>query len=163
MILAVRADRSIWVSLALGLFAFGLDRAHKVFQINIEGWHGGEIVPVTGFFNYVLVWNPGISYGLLSGLPVWVLGLVAAGAILALALWWWKTDSALVRAGLALAIGGAVSNALDRGLYGAVADFFHFHWQQYSFYVFNIADAAITLGVVLLIIDLAFAGGGKKG
>ena len=56
--------------------------------------------------------------------------------------------------GLALCIGGALSNALDRLLYGAVADFFHFHWQHYSFYIFNIADMAITLGVILLIADM---------
>ncbi len=51
-------------------------------------------------------------------------------------------------------IGGALSNALDRVLYGAVADFFHFHWQDLSFYIFNVADMAITLGVLLLILDL---------
>jgi signal peptidase II len=57
--------------------------------------------------------------------------------------------------GLALCLGGALSNALDRALYGAVADFFHFHWGTASFYIFNLADAAITLGVVLLFIDMA--------
>jgi signal peptidase II len=58
-----------------------------------------------------------------------------------------------VRCGLALALGGALSNALDRALYGAVADFFHFHWGDWSFYIFNLADTAISLGVVLLLLD----------
>jgi signal peptidase II len=57
-------------------------------------------------------------------------------------------------------IGGAASNAVDRILYGAVADFFHFHWGEWSFYIFNIADMAITLGVLLLILDLI--GFGRK-
>lgn len=53
-----------------------------------------------------------------------------------------------------LCIGGALSNAVDRVAYGAVADFFHFHWQEWSFYIFNLADVAITFGVLLLILDL---------
>lgn len=141
-------------SLLVGILAFVLDRGQKFLQVNVGGWQGGESVSVTPFFDYVLVWNTGISYGLLGELPVWVLGLVAAIAIVALAVWWWRTSDALVRFGLMLIIGGALSNALDRVLYGAVADFFYFHWQSWSFYIFNIADAAITLGVVLLILDV---------
>lgn len=167
-------------SLLLGLAAFALDRLHKLAQVSADclnaspsvcldyfntvpgpsssGWHGGEIVPVTPFFNYVLVWNTGVSYGLLGDLPVWALGLVAAIAIIALGTWWWRTRDTLVRFGLMLVIGGALSNALDRLLYGAVADFFHFHWQEWSFYIFNVADMAITLGVLLLILDVTGIG-----
>jgi signal peptidase II len=72
--------------------------------------------------------------------------------------WWWRASSALVRAGLAICIGGALSNAMDRWIYGGVADFFYFHWQQYSFYIFNLADAAITVGVGLLILDFVGVG-----
>src|SRR5690606_20896875 len=118
------------------------------------GWRGGEIVPVTGFFDYVLAWNTGVSYGLSGDLPPWLPGLVIAAATIALAAWGWRSSQPLVRAGLALCIGGALSNAVDRVLYGAVADFFHFHWQDYSFYIFDVADAAITLGVLLLVLDI---------
>ncbi len=103
--------------------------------------------PVTDFFDYVLVWNTGISYGLLGSVPVWaVLGVAdRRGAHRALTVWWFKAlHLALVAVGLAFCIGGALSNALDRVLYGAVADFFHFHWQDWSFYIFNLADAVIT-------------------
>ena len=143
-----------------GLLAFALDRGHKYFQVDVLGWRSGEVVRVTDFFDYVLVWNPGVSYGLLNDLPVWVLGAIAVVAIAALGLWWSRAADPLVRFGLMLAIGGAVSNALDRVLYGAVADFFHFHWQDWSFYIFNIADTAITLGVLLLLLD--FVGIGRK-
>lgn len=167
-------------SLLAGVVAFGIDRLHKFVQVSADclgaaasvcldyfntapmpatdGWHGGEIVPVAPFFNYVLVWNTGVSYGLLGDLPVWALGLVAAIAIIALGAWWWRTRDTLVRFGLMLVIGGALSNALDRLLYGAVADFFHFHWQEWSFYIFNVADVAITLGVLLLILDVVGIG-----
>jgi signal peptidase II len=152
------ASRSALGSLLLGLFAFVLDRAHKHYQIEIAGWRGGEVLPVTGFFDYVLVWNTGISYGLFGDVPVWVLGIFIAAAILMLLVWWWRNPDWLMRFGLMLTIGGALSNAVDRMLYGAVADFFHFYWQTYSFYIFNIADAAITLGVLLLILDLTGIG-----
>ena len=94
-------------SLLVGFLAFALDRGHKFAQVDLAHWHGGEIVPVTPFFNYVLVWNTGVSYGLLGDLPVWALGLVAAIAIVALGTWWWCTRDTLVRFGLMLVIGGA--------------------------------------------------------
>lgn len=175
---------SVYISLAAAVLAFGLDRAHKAYQVAADciavgaapcvevftsyvpfamtGWRGGEVIRVTDFFDYVLVWNTGISYGLFDGLPVWVLGLVMLAAIAALSVWWVRADSALVRLGLALCIGGALSNAIDRLLYGAVADFFHLHWGTWSFYIFNIADVAITAGVILLIADLFGLGRPRK-
>jgi signal peptidase II len=179
------AHPSVLISLMTAILAFGLDRAHKAFQVSAEcvaigaapcvdifasytplamsNWRGGEIVRVTDFFDYVLVWNTGISYGLFASLPVWGLGAIMAFAIVALAIWWVKADSLLIRVGLSLAIGGALSNGLDRIIYGAVADFFHFHWGQWSFYIFNIADVAITFGVVLLILDLFGVGRVRAG
>ena len=152
--------RGLWRSLVLLVLAFGADRLHKYVQIVMLGWKGGEYVPVTSFFDYVLVWNTGISYGLFATLPVMVLGVLMIVAIVALAVWWWRANSTLVRAGLALCIGGALSNAVDRWIYGGVADFFHFHYEQRSFYIFNEADAASTLGVILLILD--FVGLGRS-
>jgi signal peptidase II len=171
-------------SLLLALVAFGLDRAQKHFHVAAEcfsigqslcvgafsayvppgltGWRGGEVVRLSDFFDYVLVWNTGISYGLLDTLPAWVLGLLMAIAMAALVVWWLRADSGLIRAGLALALGGAFSNAIDRLIWGAVADFFHFHWGTWSFYVFNIADAAITVGVLLLFLDIFGLGRGKR-
>lgn len=167
---------TVYLSLTLAILAFGLDRAHKAFQVSSDciaigsatcvevftsyipfamtGWRGGEILRVTDFFDYVLVWNTGISYGLFDSLPAWALGVVMLVAIVALSVWWLRADSPLVRIGLALCIGGALSNAVDRLIYGAVADFFHLHWGTWSFYIFNIADVAITVGVILLIADL---------
>lgn len=178
------ATPSVYLSLTTAILAFGIDRAHKAFQVSADciavasakcveifasyvpfsmtGWRGGEIVRVNDIFDYVLVWNTGISYGLLDGMPAWALGAIMMVAIVALAIWWLRADSALLRLGLALCIGGALSNALDRLIYGAVADFFHFHWGAWSFYIFNIADVAITAGVILLIADLLGLGRPRK-
>lgn len=145
---------SIRYSLLAGLLVFLADRLHKFVQLNMFGWQGGEGVRVTPFFDYVLVWNTGVSYGLLTGLALPVLIGIMAVAIALLVWWWAKSETALSRYGLAICIGGAASHIVDRIQYGAVADFFYFHWQSWSFYVFNISDTAITIGVILLIADL---------
>ncbi len=176
MNLAPAARATALTSLWWGAAAFALDRGHKFFQVSAEcigaapsvcleragsvvpaalsGWRGGEVVQVTSFFDYVLVWNTGVSYGLLGGVPILVLGAIIAVALAALLIWWWRATQPLVQIGLMLCIGGAASNALDRVLYGAVADFFHFHWGNWSFYIFNLADTFITFGVLLLLLDL---------
>jgi signal peptidase II len=147
-------NRAAWFSIVLGLAAFLLDRGHKFIQIEHLGWRGGEFIRVTGFFDYVLVWNTGISYGFLTGLPVGGLIAMMVVASALLVFWWWREDAFLTKVGLAICLGGAVSHIIDRIIYGAVPDFFHFHWSDWSFYVFNLSDTAITLGVVLLVIDL---------
>lgn len=167
------------LSIVLLTIAFSADRLHKFAQVGwdcmsvgqaicvdyalvpsatIGSWTGGERLHVTDFFDYVLVWNTGISYGLLGSMPAWVIGALMLVAVLLLAVWWWRTSSTLVRAALALCIGGALSNGLDRVIYGAVADFFHFHAGEWSFYIFNIADVMITIGVGLLILDVLGVG-----
>ncbi len=152
--MALSARQSAWLSLLLGFLAFAIDRGQKFYQINIAGWRGGEVVPVTDFFNYMLVWNRGISYGFLTGLPQYLILALVGAAMILLAVWWFSANTFLVKAGLALALGGALSNALDRYLWGGVADFFHFFINGWSFYVFNLADVSISIGASLLIIDL---------
>ncbi|WP_404405996.1 signal peptidase II [Pelagibacterium halotolerans] len=152
---AVSQPSVLW-SLFLGADVLILDRLHKYIQIDVFGWTGGEVVPVTSFFDYILVWNTGISYGLLGGLTPEMLLIVMGIAIVALAFWWAKDEGLLTRVGIALVIGGALSNAIDRVIYGAVADFFHFYVGNFSWYVFNIADVAITFGVVLLVADVVW-------
>ena len=131
------------------LFGFRIDAV-----MQLEG-----PVAVTPFFDFVLVWNRGISYGLFqqdSALGRYVLiGLAVAASIL-LAVWIWRTSDRLLALGLGLVLGGALGNGLDRILYGAVVDLFHFHWGDFSWYVFNLADVWIVVGAALLIYDSFF-------
>ena len=148
----------VWLSLLLGLVAFGADRLHKYVQMTVMGWPEGHFVPVLPFLDLGFVYNRGVSFGLLGSLPFpLVIGVVTV-ALIALIVWWARSTSTLVRVGLAICIGGAISNALDRWLFGAVADFFWLHWGEVSFFVFNVADAAITIGVCLLLLDLTGIG-----
>ena len=118
----------------------------------------GQSVPVLPFFNLVMVWNPGISYGLFpaSGpLGTYVLIAFSLAAVVGLAWWLWNTTSQSLAIGLGLVIGGAIGNNLiDRLIYGRVADFFHFYAFGYDWYVFNIADVAITLGAIAILYEV---------
>ncbi|MCF4164727.1 signal peptidase II [Zavarzinia compransoris] len=117
---------------------------------------GQDPVQVTDFFNLVMVWNRGVSFGLFqqgddSGR--YLLTGFAVLVALMLLVWMWRSSSRLAAAGLALVAGGALGNAYDRVVLGAVADFFDFHVSGYHFWAFNIADSAITVGVGLLLLD----------
>jgi signal peptidase II len=118
----------------------------------------GASVPVLPFFNLVMVWNPGISYGLFpaTGRPE-ILLLIALSAIAVGVLTWllWYATSRSLAIGYGLIIGGAIGNDLiDRVLYGKVADFFHLYGFGYDWYVFNIADLAITVGAIAILYDV---------
>ncbi len=142
------------LSILIGFLGFLLDRGQKFYQIDILGWRGGERINVTGFFDYVLVWNKGVSFGLLDSTNPIIKYFLIGLALLIIIVWWFKTTDMLTKIGLALCVGGAISNIIDRFLYGAVADFFHFYLGQYSFYIFNLADVLISLGVALLLLEM---------
>ena len=126
------------------------DQFHKAWMIAVFDGSSKPKITVTPFFDLVMVWNRGISYGLLkqdSDSGRWVLVGFAAAAVFALAFWLAHIQTRLAAASVGLIIGGALGNAIDRLHYGAVADFFSFHISGYNWYVFNLADAAIVAGV----------------
>lgn len=137
---------------ALGIL---VDQASKAwmlgpFAIDVKGR-----VAVTPFLDLVLVWNRGVSYGLLqqdSELGRWLLTALGIGGALLFAWWLWWTRGLLAALSFGLVIAGAVSNAIDRLVHGAVADFFLLHAAGYEWYVFNLADAWIVAGVIGLIL-----------
>ncbi len=113
-------------------------------------------IPVTGFFNLVLVYNRGVSFGFLGGAPSWATAALIIFALLlsvALCIWMWRAENLLLGTALGFVVGGAIGNVIDRFLHGAVVDFLDFHVAGYHWPAFNVADSAITIGVVILIID----------
>jgi signal peptidase II len=118
-------------------------------------------VAVTGFLGLVLVWNRGMSFGLFNtGDPLvpWVLAGVTIAVSIALLWWLARARRWLVVVGLGLVLGGALGNLIDRLVYGAVVDFVLLHVGTWSWPAFNLADSAISLGVVALLWDSLFAG-----
>jgi signal peptidase II len=145
--------------LALAALVFGLDQTHKWWMIHVYDIEAKSPVALTSFFELVMIWNRGVSYGLLTTHTQEL--LIALSLAITALLWVWacRVERAVGAAALALVIGGALANALDRAARGAVADFFHFHYGSFSWYVFNLADMAIVAGVALLLYDSTFDGG----
>jgi signal peptidase II len=148
------------VGLIAAALALVADQGFKLFILYGVGFvhmPPGQSVPVLPFFNLVMVWNPGISYGLFPASSVWgtaALVIVDIVAVAGLSWWLWGSTSRALTAGFGLIIGGALGNLIDRLVYGKVADFFHFYGFGYDWYVFNIADLAITLGAMAILYDV---------
>ncbi|GAA0529064.1 signal peptidase II [Rhizomicrobium palustre] len=146
-----------------GLLAAGatfvLDQASKMILLYGVGFMNaprGYTIEVLPFFNLVMVWNPGISLGLFPASSVEGTMFLATFQMVAVGLlsWWlWFAKKPILAIGLGMVIGGALGNLIDRLVYSRVADFFHLHGFGYNFYVFNVADAAITFGVIGLLYD----------
>ena len=121
-------------------------------------------VPVTDFFNLVLVWNTGVSFGIFrSGGEVgrWVLTGLALVITCVLLFWLRRERRFWPRLAIWLIIAGALGNVFDRIRFGAVVDFLDFHLFGYHWPAFNIADSVIVVGAVLLVVDSLFGGGRK--
>lgn len=113
-------------------------------------------IALTPFFNIVLVMNRGVSFGMFGGAPGWVPWALSAFAVLiaaALLIWMRVAKGAMLVAALGLVAGGALGNVIDRLRFGAVVDFLDFHVGAWHWPAFNVADAAISIGVLLLILD----------
>jgi len=136
------------------LVTLGLDQASKLYLLFGYELPLKEPVVLAPFLELIVVWNRGISYGLFqqdSELGRWALFAVMIAAVVGLSVWMARATSRLLATSLGLIVGGAIGNAIDRVAYGAVFDFVHFHVGSFSWYVFNVADAAIVAGVVGLV------------
>ena len=147
------------VGLMAAALALVVDQASKLFLLYEVGFArpGAAPVPVLPFFNLVMVWNPGISYGLFPASGLGTALLIGLSVVAVVVLGWllWRSTSWALAIGYGLIIGGALGNNLvDRLVYGKVADFFHFYGFGYDWYIFNIADVAITLGAIAILYDV---------
>ena len=137
-----------------------VDQASKLWLIYVFDIGHRGTVKVTPFFDLVLAWNIGISFGWFqndNAIAQAILMAVKAAAVIALAIWMARSKTVMATVALGLIIGGAIGNAIDRIVYGAVVDFALFHLQigenTFNWYVFNLADVAIVAGVIALLYD----------
>lgn len=160
---AAPAPRSrLPLGLAVAAVVIALDQITKWWVLSVVLTDGIRSVEVTPFFNLVMVWNYGISFGLFAHeaayLP-YVLSAVSVAIAAVLVGWLRNADRAFIAVALGMVIGGAVGNVVDRLRFGAVADFLDFHAFGWHFWAFNIADSGISVGVFLLVIDGLFRDG----
>ena len=148
--------RRVSFGVAAALLVLAADQASKawiLFGLDLPSLGSVAVLP---FLNFTMVWNRGVTFGLLGGLGAagaWLLAGVALAVVVALAIWLRRAETRLVAAALGAIAGGAVGNVIDRLRFGAVVDFLHAHAFGYSWYVFNVADAAIVCGVAALVLD----------
>lgn len=150
----IKSTRIFAGSLMIALITLGIDQWNKWWFLNVFDIANRPPVEVTGFFNIVMVWNYGISFGMFSGhnQPIPLI-IMALAIVLVLLVWLARSDDRLSMWGIGFVIGGALGNVIDRARFGAVADFFDFHVAGYHWPAFNIADSAIFIGVVVLCIQ----------
>jgi len=146
--------------LVAALVVLVLDQASKLWLLYVFDIGRRGAVSVTPFFDLVLAWNVGISFGWFQNdgaLAQFALTAIKAIAVIVLAIWMARSTTRVATLALGMIIGGAIGNAIDRFAYGAVVDFALFHVQigdqTFSWYVFNLADAAIVAGVAALLYD----------
>ena len=135
----------------------GADQLLKQYMLSLV-FEPPRVIEVTGFFNLVPVWNRGVSFGMLgdSETSRWILVGLAFVIVAILVVWLIRAGSAVVVFALVLVIGGALSNVIDRVIYGAVVDFIDIHGFGWHWPAFNIADMAIVVGTAMLLYDGLF-------
>ncbi len=144
-----------WGGLA-ALLVLLLDQASKWWVLDVLRLPERGQVPVLPVLSLTMVWNQGVTFGLFhqdGALGPWILAGVALAVVAALTVWMRRAETRLVAVALGAIAGGAVGNVVDRARFGAVVDFLHAHAWGWSWYVFNVADAAIVCGVAVLVLD----------
>ncbi len=143
-----------------GLLVLAADQASKWWVLNVLDLLELRQVVLLPVLNLTMVWNRGVTFGLLNGLGAWghvILTIVALAVVVALGFWLRRAESKLMAVAIGAIAGGAVGNVIDRIRFGGVVDFIHAHadtrWGDFSWYVFNVADAAIVCGVAVLILE----------
>ena len=131
------------------------DQATKTWALDVW-FFPPRAIEVTSFFNLVAVWNTGVSFGFLAGeskfMP-YILASFAATSTIALVVWLTRVEGKLIAGALGSVIGGAVGNIIDRLRFSAVVDFIDLHVAGFHWPAFNLADSAITIGVMLVLLD----------
>jgi lipoprotein signal peptidase len=142
--------------LILAVLVLIADQASKYWVLHSANLTGGHMLNILPVLDFVLVWNHGVTFGMLNGLGGfgWVfLAIVALAVVGGLAVWLWNAEKFVTTLAIGAIAGGAIGNVADRLRYGAVVDFIEAHLGVYSFYVFNLGDSAIVCGVAVLMAE----------
>ena len=142
--------------LTLAALVLLADQASKYWVLHGAHLDDGHILTLLPVLNFVLVWNRGITFGLFTSNGAsakLILAAIALIVVTALLVWLWRSRSLVTTLCIGAIAGGAIGNVADRLRYGAVVDFIQAHLGAWSWYVFNIGDAAIVCGVIALMAE----------
>lgn len=163
----VPPSRRFWTGLVLVLVIAALDQASKWWILE-RVMQPPRRIEVTSYFNLVMGWNRGISFGLFnteSPWNAWVLTAVAIVIVTVLLVWLYRGPRTLIAVAIGFIVGGAIGNVIDRLRFQAVADFLQLHLEAWGcplgrswcyWPAFNIADSAITVGAIMIVADALF-------
>lgn len=144
--------------LFIAIIIIAIDQWSKIYAFSILSELDPPVIEVTSFFNLVMVRNYGVSFGMFNNINNGriILSLVAILIVLFMMFWLYKSEKKFESLAISFVIGGAIGNIIDRVIIGSVADFLDFHISGFHWPAFNVADTAICIGVVMLLIDSFF-------
>ena len=146
--------KTFFLNFIILITIFLIDRISKLYILKLAEIENSVDIYVTPYLNLFLIWNKGIAFGLLSmkeSLIYNVITLMISFIIIVILFMMWKNDN-IQRYFLALVAGGALGNLYDRIVYTAVPDFIDLHFHEFHWFVFNVADIFITVGIFCLIL-----------
>jgi signal peptidase II len=147
-------SKNFYISFSIVALIYFLDRLSKIYIIQLDKNHLGSDIFSSAYLNIVLIWNEGIAFGLLSFKESYlynIISLIIAIIIIVLVIMSLKNQG-FQRYSLLMIVGGAIGNLQDRIFFNAVPDFIDFHIGNFHWFIFNVSDIFITLGVLILIL-----------
>ncbi len=153
-LIANRMSKKKIIDLIFVIFIFSIDRLSKLLVIKSAEVNGEVNFSVTSFLNFNLIWNEGIAFGLLSFDDKFYYNLITLliAVITSIIIWLANKSKGVEKLGFLMIVGGSLGNLFDRIYYSSVPDFIDISINNFHWFIFNVADIFITIGVILLII-----------
>ena len=157
-------NKSFLINLSLIFIIFLFDRISKIYVIYLDNKFLGSEIFTSKYLNFYLIWNEGIAFGLFSSNDSTFYNILTFLIIfIIIILFYMITQSqGLQKYSLLMILGGALGNVFDRILYKSVPDFIDFHINEFHWFIFNVADIFITIGVICMILTELIASNKKK-
>ena len=157
-------NKSLLINISLTLLIFLIDRISKIYVINLNKNFSGSEIFSSKFLNIYLIWNEGIAFGLFSSNENNIYNILTLFIILVIIIIFYMITQSqgLQKYSLLMILGGALGNVFDRILYKSVPDFIDFHINEFHWFIFNVADIFITIGVICMILTELIASNKKK-
>ena len=156
--------KKFYINLYLVILIFLIDRISKIYVINLDKIFSGSEIFSSKFLNIYLIWNEGIAFGLFSSNANNIYNILTLFIIFVIIIIFYMITQSqgLQKYSLLMILGGALGNVFDRILYKSVPDFIDFHINEFHWFIFNVADIFITIGVICMILTELIASNKKK-